>query len=67
MVSRQLKKCEDYWLLDAESFQMIYNMNDLAAIIFSRFVTKPIIVKFLHGRPKLISNIHKQAMSAHTE
>ena len=42
-------------------------MNDLAAIIFSRIVTKPLIVKFLHGRPKRIGNIHKQAMSAHTQ
>ena len=33
------KKCDDFWLPSTESFPTIYNMNDLAAIIFSRYYT----------------------------
>ena len=33
------KKCDDVWLPGTESFPTIYNMNDLAAIIFSCYYT----------------------------
>ena len=33
------KKCDDCWLPGAESFPMVYNMNDFAAIIFRRYYT----------------------------
>ena len=33
------KKCDDFWLPGAESFPMVYNMNDFAAIIFRRYYT----------------------------
>ena len=35
----QRKKCDDFWLSGVKSFQTIYNMNDFAAIIFSRYYT----------------------------
>ena len=35
----QRKKCDDFWLTGVNSFQTIYNMNDFAAIIFSRYYT----------------------------
>ena len=33
------KKCDDFWLPSAESFPMVYNMNDFAVIIFRRYHT----------------------------
>ena len=33
------KKCDDFWLPSAESFPMVYNMDDFAAIIFRRYCT----------------------------
>ena len=33
------KKCDSFWLHGAESFQMIYNMNDFATNFFSRYCT----------------------------
>ena len=33
------KKCDDFWLPGAESFPMVYIMNDFAAIIFRRYYT----------------------------
>ena len=42
MTSRHLTRhniCDDFWLPSSESFPTIYNMNDFAAIIFSRYYT----------------------------
>ena len=33
------KKCDDFWLPGVKSFPTIYNMNDFAVIIFSRYYT----------------------------
>ena len=34
-----LFQCDDFWLPGAESFSMVYIMNDFAAIIFRRYYT----------------------------
>ena len=34
-----LQKCDNFLLLSAECFPTIYNMNGLAALIFSRYCT----------------------------
>ena len=42
MASRHMKrrkKRDDFWLPGAESFPMVYIMNDFAAIIFRRYYT----------------------------
>ena len=50
MTSRPLtrcKKCDDFWLSSTESFPTMYNMNDFATIIFSRFYTLTWYIAFL--------------------
>ena len=42
------KKCDDFWLLSAESFPMVYIMNDFAAIIFRRYYTLNFLLTDAH-------------------
>ena len=37
--SMQRKKCDNFWLPGVENFPTIYNMNDFAVMICSRFYT----------------------------
>ena len=56
----QRKKCDDFWLPGVKSFQTIYNMDDFAVIIFSRYYTliKHYICTLVEGRGRFCILCH---------
>ena len=47
------KKSNDFWLFCAESFPVVYNINDFVAIIFRRYYTLTDVNRWLTRSPPL--------------
>ena len=59
---KRKKKSDDFWLPGVESFPTIYNMNDLAVIIFSRYYTLCLVGMYKWTLCSLASPVDKSSV-----